>query len=67
MSTHSPSVYTKGEGELPIMHYTGRYHPKGEPFFMLKVYKRIGISQVEVMHLSMLSPRGGDPGHMWGI
>ena len=37
-----------GGGVLPIMAYTGRLRPKGVPFFRLQVYKRVGISQVEI-------------------
>ena len=33
---------------LPLTAYTGRLRPKGVPFFRLQVYKRLGISQVEV-------------------
>ena len=37
-----------GGGVLPILAYTGRLRPKGGTFFRLQVYKRVGISQVEV-------------------
>ena len=42
------AFYPGGGGVLPIMAYTGRLRPKVVPFFRLQVYKRVGISQVEV-------------------
>ena len=35
-------------GALPIMDYTGRLRPKAVLFSAVEVYKRVGISRVEV-------------------
>ena len=42
-----------GGGLLPIMHYAGMFHPNGVfcsglIYFRLNLYKRVGISRVEV-------------------
>ena len=40
---------------------------KGGGLYMCEGRGLYMCEEREVMHLSMLSPRGGDPGHMWGI